>query len=371
LAQRHVGTVAAVIAILALGCWALAATAYVVFRDEALKYLADRQIALARAHDREVGGLLAEIERLRSIKLLDQQRVERTLADLIRRQVLIEQRQTALQALAPARAPIPDTDTTGSLPPPTPKAPPKPSPLSDIAPQDIDGRLGALSEILVRAEIAQTRTLDTLERRLGSRLANMRAALGELGVAAPPPSAASRFGNALGGPFLPFFRSDDPFERQLARVRLAKHEHEAMGETLAAVPLRKPMRTDAEVTSGYGMRVDPFLRQLAMHTGIDLRGEFGEAVRAAAAGKVTHASLHGGYGLMVEIDHGNGFATRYAHLSAVEVEEGASVAAGKIVGRIGTSGRTTGPHLHYEVRHNGEPIDPQRLLRVGARLGDF
>ena len=105
-----------------------------------------------------------------------------------------------------------------------------------------------------------------------------------------------------------------------------------------------------------------------MHTGIDFRGEPGDPVYATAAGRVTQAERNGGYGLMVEIDHGNGLVTRYAHLSAISVANGASVAPGDLIGRIGSSGRSTGPHLHYEVRIQGEAADPQRFLRAGLRL---
>jgi len=105
-----------------------------------------------------------------------------------------------------------------------------------------------------------------------------------------------------------------------------------------------------------------------MHSGVDFKGEPGDAVRATAAGRVTTASYQGGYGLMVELDHGNGLATRYGHLSAIGVTEGQWIQAGETVGRIGTTGRSTGPHLHYEVRVAGEAIDPQRYLRAGVRL---
>ena len=85
---------------------------------------------------------------------------------------------------------------------------------------------------------------------------------------------------------------------------------------------------------------------------------------------MTIASYQGGYGLMVEIDHGNGLATRYGHLSVIEVSEGQMVETGEPIGRIGTTGRSTGPHLHYEVRVAGEPVDPQHYLRAGVRLND-
>ena len=117
------------------------------------------------------------------------------------------------------------------------------------------------------------------------------------------------------------------------------------------------------------MRADPFIRAPAMHTGLDIRADTGEPARATAAGTVTMAGWNGGYGKMVEVDHGNGFATRYAHLSAIDVEVGQAVRIGQIVGKVGSTGRSTGPHLHYETRVDGDAVDPQRFLRAGVRLG--
>jgi murein DD-endopeptidase MepM/ murein hydrolase activator NlpD len=105
-----------------------------------------------------------------------------------------------------------------------------------------------------------------------------------------------------------------------------------------------------------------------MHTGLDFRGDTGEAIRATAAGTVTHTGWSGGYGKMVEIDHGNGLSTRYGHLSSIDVDVGQNVRSGQVVGRMGSTGRSTGPHLHYETRIDGEAVDPQRFLRAGLRL---
>jgi murein DD-endopeptidase MepM/ murein hydrolase activator NlpD len=126
---------------------------------------------------------------------------------------------------------------------------------------------------------------------------------------------------------------------------------------------------EVETSSGYGMRIDPFTRGPAMHTGIDFRADTGEPVRATADGTVTTAGWQGGYGKMVEIDHGNGFATRYGHLSDIGVRLGQRVRSGQIVGKVGSTGRSTGPHLHYETRLNGDAVNPQRFLRAGLRLG--
>jgi murein DD-endopeptidase MepM/ murein hydrolase activator NlpD len=93
--------------------------------------------------------------------------------------------------------------------------------------------------------------------------------------------------------------------------------------------------------------------------------------RVTAPGVVVKAGWNGGYGRMVEVDHGNGFATRYGHLSEIDVTVGQKLAAGDVVGKTGSSGRSTGPHLHYEVRHNGEPVDPLRFLTVGKKVEQY
>jgi murein DD-endopeptidase MepM/ murein hydrolase activator NlpD len=105
-----------------------------------------------------------------------------------------------------------------------------------------------------------------------------------------------------------------------------------------------------------------------MHTGLDFRGDVGEQVRTTAAGQVTQAGWSGGYGKMVEVDHGNGLATRYGHLSEIDVSVGQTVKLGQVVGRLGSTGRSTGPHLHYETRVEGDAVDPTKFLRAGDKL---
>jgi murein DD-endopeptidase MepM/ murein hydrolase activator NlpD len=105
-----------------------------------------------------------------------------------------------------------------------------------------------------------------------------------------------------------------------------------------------------------------------MHTGIDFRGDAGDPIHATASGTVTIAGWSGGYGKMVEIEHGNGVATRYGHLSEIDVDVGDTVRGGQTVGKLGSTGRSTGPHLHYEVRVKGEAVDPQKFLDAGERI---
>ncbi|MDK9697905.1 MAG: M23 family metallopeptidase, partial [Siculibacillus sp.] len=135
------------------------------------------------------------------------------------------------------------------------------------------------------------------------------------------------------------------------------------------LPLGRPMPSDASTSSGFGTRVDPFLGTPALHTGIDFRADVGDPVRVTGPGTVVSAGQQGGYGLCVDVDHGNGVVTRYAHMSRVSVERGRQVKPGDVVGLAGSTGRSTGPHLHYETRVAGEPVDPAPWLEAGRELG--
>ena len=136
----------------------------------------------------------------------------------------------------------------------------------------------------------------------------------------------------------------------------------------ATLPLGRPIRGQPTVSSPFGTRLDPFTRGLALHTGLDLKAEYGEPARATAPGRVSAAEFAGGYGNMVEIDHGHGVVTRFGHLARIAVRPGQRVAAGDVLGLVGSTGRSTGAHLHYETRIDGEPVDPQRFLEAGADL---
>ena len=164
-------------------------------------------------------------------------------------------------------------------------------------------------------------------------------------------------------------KGNGAFERQLYRINVARAQINRYTQTLATVPVRKPVVGNVDMSSPFGARMDPFLKGPAIHAGIDLRGDTGDPVRATASGEVVTASWQGGYGNMVEIDHGNGLSTRYGHMSKIDVKVGQRVAIGQTIGRIGSTGRSTGPHLHYETRIDDKPVDPQKFLRAGLRLG--
>ena len=383
-----------------MAVWTVATATYFAFRDDLLTRLIARHADMQYAYEDRVAELRAQVDRLTSRQLLDQEQFEQKLDQLMRRQATLESRAATLSGVA-------DPTPTGSIKPPprasagdTPQAA-KPSPISDtvimLPPPDREARLESrvlptvasrvatgrhggveatlarLQDSLDRVETRQAQALNGLEESYDAKARRMRGVLADLGLdvgkmpTTPAPAAA-----ATGGPFVPVTPragEGSAFERQLYRISLSRTQVDHLNRAMVAVPIRKPLEGELDFTSGFGVRMDPFFRAMAMHTGLDMRANPGEPVHATAAGKVVSAGWSGGYGRMVEIDHGNGLSTRYGHLSAIEVSEGQTVRVGQVVGRVGSTGRSTGPHLHYETRVDGDAVDPQKFLRAAIRLG--
>jgi murein DD-endopeptidase MepM/ murein hydrolase activator NlpD len=135
-------------------------------------------------------------------------------------------------------------------------------------------------------------------------------------------------------------------------------EELSRAQLLAAIPSINPAE-GTQIASGYGWRVSPWPE---FHKGVDLDADYGTTVRATAAGTVVAAGWDGGFGIKIEIDHGNGYQTWYCHLSSVSVHPGERVTKASPIGRVGSTGESTGPHLHYQVMHAGNPIDPTPFL---------
>ena len=129
---------------------------------------------------------------------------------------------------------------------------------------------------------------------------------------------------------------------------------------------------EGQVTGSFGERIDPFNGEGAFHSGVDIGSSYGARIIAPADGVVTFTDNMGGYGKAIMIDHGNGISTRYGHLSGFAVTAGQHVKRGDVIGYVGESGRSTGPHLHYEVRINDTPVNPYKYLRLTvAHNGGF
>ena len=287
---------------------------------------------------------------------------------------------TALPAGATAFAPLNPVTPAGEAAKPRPEAPELHGSLSD--PRDpvtrlltdtnapVEQRLGALDGSLDRVEIAEVGAVAAVGERARKSAARLRAALRSAGVPIEKIGNTQAVAKDIGGPFVPL--KADPkgslFEQEVYRLQNDFADSAVLRGVARRAPVRQPLDGPLVVTSPFGARVDPFFGRMATHTGVDLREATGAPIHATAAGKITIAGWTGGYGNMVEIDHGNGMSTRYGHMSAINVEVGQTVEARDIIGRVGSTGRSTGSHLHYEVRVDGEPVDPMRFLNAGLTL---
>ena len=164
---------------------------------------------------------------------------------------------------------------------------------------------------------------------------------------------------AVGGPFESAAKPDSSFKALFNSWK----KLDQLQDGVISVPSDKPVRI-AAFTSGFGVRSDPFGAGAARHMGIDLAGPVGTPIYATADGVVSSAGWHnGGYGNLIKIDHGRGIETRYAHLSSIAIRPGQRVKRGDLIGRMGSTGRSTGSHLHYEVRIDGRAVNPIPFMR--------
>jgi len=176
--------------------------------------------------------------------------------------------------------------------------------------------------------------------------------------------------SAEGGPFIPApaaASGDEGEQKLLASVATLGDQvdrWEKLQFILRSLPLTAPIDS-YYISSSYGTRLDPFNGARALHEGVDMVSKLRSEVLATAPGTVTFAGWKGGYGRVVEIDHGLGIVTRYAHLHAINVKVGDVVDYRQEIGKLGSSGRSSGPHVHFEVRYNGRPLDPMAFLKAG------
>jgi murein DD-endopeptidase MepM/ murein hydrolase activator NlpD len=372
-----------------MAVWTITTATYFAFREDVLTRLIARQAEMQFGYEDRIAELRAQVDRISSRQLLDQEQYEQKLDQILRRQSVLESRASALNGLG---------DITGSIKPSArgaagePRsAPLKPAPLNDKgallfpreheAPIDprtsiaiksaggVGGAIIRLQASLDRVEQRQAATLNSLEENYDSKARRIRGVLTELGVDVGKIVPAEPTGG-VGGPYVPARLPKEAigFDRQLHRLAIARGHVNRLTRMLGTVPVRKPVDGEIELASTFGVRNDPFTGSPAMHTGLDLQGETGKPVRTTADGTVTTAGWSGGYGKTVDVDHGNGISTRYGHLSSIDVHVGQTVRTGHIIGKIGSTGRSTGPHLHYETRVRGEAVDPQKFLRAGRRL---
>ena len=221
---------------------------------------------------------------------------------------------------------------------------------------------------LARIEERQLAFVEALTRLADRRSAQASTAMRKLGL--DPQMALTGVNDraAQGGPLMRLVTSaDGSLDPRFQRLGLSLARMEAFERGLKGIPQVLPASLEF-ISSGFGYRADPFSGEGAFHAGLDFKGPIGAPIYAAAKGTVTFAGVKQGYGNVVEVSHGNGLLTRYAHMSAFRARVGQPVEAGAVIGAIGSTGRSTGPHLHFEVRINDRPVNPRPFLEAAPHV---
>lgn len=371
----------------------LAATAYLFFRDDLIRVAVARQSHIQQEYEDRIAALRTQLDSVTSRHLMDQQVLQQKVEKLLEQQDALFSRHGKLGPL------LERAQESGLMPAgsdgPAGEDPERQASVGGGI-QAIDALLGytaaASAPGLAYAPLRESRAerTDLVFSRVDSSLRDIEQE--QLAKIAGLTVDASRTADAIasilkrtgvnidalttasdegvGGPLLEPETAVAAFDDSVHGLDAALSRLEAVRETAKALPYGSPA-PGRTMTSRYGNRVDPFLGRLALHAGIDFRASTGEKVFSAGAGKVVAAEFSGGYGNLVEIDHGYGITTRYGHLSRILVSAGDEVSAGAVIGRAGSTGRSTGPHIHYEVRRDGRAIDPVHFLNAGMKLGTY
>jgi murein DD-endopeptidase MepM/ murein hydrolase activator NlpD len=384
-------------ALAAIAIGYLLATSYLVLRDDLIGATTARQARMQQAYEDRISALRAQVDRITSRQLLDQKLMETKVSELLERQSQLSQRHGRLGPIleraenevgtpptadaAAAAKPDEHAELTGGEPlaysvaslgsgdtRPFSLWSTRSDPLpSETAADRADKLFVSINDSLKAIESQQLTRIATLADNAYKSADAITQALEAAGL--PVDSDFGKNESDVGGPLIPL-DSSMMFDSKVKELDEALDTLDQLKKEARRLPLANPAPGHS-VTSPFGVRTDPILGTAALHSGMDFRAPIGMAAKVTAAGVVTKAGWNGGYGRMVEVDHGNGFATRYGHLSEIDVAVGQKLAAGDIVGKTGSSGRSTGPHLHYEVRHNGEAIDPLRFLTVGKKVEQY
>jgi murein DD-endopeptidase MepM/ murein hydrolase activator NlpD len=362
-----------------LAGWGAIATSALIFGDKLSARLVAQQSDMQFAYEQKLVVFRTQLDRFARQTRLERDGVEGRIADLMLRQAALEARQAMLTALADqtrvpdGASPVKFGEAGG--------APIKAASVQRAAPRSsftildpsypAPERVTYLEHAIDRFEKVQLGSLNGLTQRSQSTLLQLRSAFSEVGLDAEKfvPTAALVRGQVAN--LLPETKDfgGGPFESNVAQIRRTLSVLGRLRTAANAVPFFRPIAGSAGLmTSSYGSRSDPFTGEARFHAGTDFRSPIGVPVHAGGSGVVQTAGIGGGYGNLVVIDHGNGITTRYGHLSAINVTVGQPVALGTVVGLVGSTGRSTGPHLHYETRINGEPSDPTHFIRVGERI---
>ena len=382
----------------------LLATSYLVLRDDLIGATMARQARMQHDYEDRIAALRAQVDRVTSRQLLDQQVVEDKVDKLMEQQQALTSRRGKLGQLldraensgldakteTPASAYAPDAKGKRAELPAAMQAIERQL-TGDATPADVTPDNSTLSYVPARETMGDradrvfskvTLSLKGIEQRQRDRVSQLTTdatdassaisnVLTRFQIRVPSETASVKQDDdsAVGGPYVEPESGND-FDNSLAQLDTALTRLETVRNTATSLPFQNPA-IGKEITSPFGNRRDPFIGRLALHSGVDFRFAPGEKVRPTAPGKVVTAGWTGGYGNMVEIDHGNGISTRYGHMSEILVKVGDTVGREDTIGLAGSTGRSTGTHLHYEVRQNGRAVDPIYFISAGTKLASY
>ena len=415
--------ISVIVLMLLLAGWGAGMTFVLVAGDTMSRTLIAQNSEMQDAYEQRLQAFRAEIARL-TLEMeqskFDQTSVEGRVIDLGRRQRLIESRLIALNKLSELVAPGAAARTAPIAPLPAPPAlapSPKSAPvkggaleekgaapvrkmgwsgdspdpaflhraqLGAPAPVEADPASAVNSDVeiyverlngaLARSEAMQTGAMNVMVRLSEQRARGLRDALADVGLT--PEEALQMRTKGGEGPsgggvpaiVLPISEQNTPFAQRVEQIR---QNIGLMGKArylIESLPIYKPTLSEVRYSSPFGFRFHPILHIQKLHGGIDMAAPVGTQVRAAGSGVVLSASWGGGYGNLIQIDHGNGLISRYAHLSEIDVSAGQPVSAGAYIGKSGSTGASTGPHLHFETRIDNVPNNPACFMLAGDRV---
>ncbi len=335
-----------------------------LFSTDISKLLGGQNDQVIAAYEDRIAQLRVEVDRLHSRSYAQAGDMNLQLQELAQQQeVLLEQHQLvrilvdkADQLGIEAATLTPDT-SRGNLA--------ELAPMTTTGNPDVDATAAAVSQMMDETQYAMT----SIARTATERTDNIVAELDDLGIAVNLPANL----DGVGGPLLPPQDGEDasPMVEDANAVMAALVRYKAARDNLDAAPIHMPITGNFRQSSGFGNRKDPFTGGRAFHAGMDFAAQTGTTVLSAGKGTVSFVGQKSGYGNVVEVTHASGLVTRYAHLSSFLSEEGQAVNTGTPIAKVGSTGRSTGPHLHFEVRKNDSAINPKAFIDAGKRLVDI
>lgn len=373
------------------------ATGYLAFRDDLITSTVVRQARIKHEYEDRIAALRSKVDKITSRQLLDQQAVEAQVSTLIKQQealsgrtgefdVLLERaKKSGLNTSAikvptafkfSKMEPMVDPVTTGSISLGNDFS--FTSTLRGSQDQNTNSQsfqiaenaspanklFGSVAAQIKAVKTAQIEKIHQLRKETKQKSDAIVKIFADLKV-----PLSSKMKQSIGGPYqaarmgLDFSDLSDGLRGSLDML-------DKLRIRTNVLPVGNPL-SGSKISSRYGNRVDPFKKTSAFHSGMDFKAHSGKRIKSAGAGKVLKAGRNGGYGLMVEIDHGNGITTRYAHMRKILVKVGQKIGRGKIIGQVGSTGRSTGPHLHFEVRRNGQATNPMKFFNAGKKLNRY